>query len=78
MLGNLAGHNVKKQLTSELYPHKDKINMVCWNKNKKFSEQLIAIDSSGLMNVWEPKQMKVIDSIKASSNTWLTSVDVEK
>lgn len=78
VLTNLAGHNFKKRLTSDLYPHKDKINAVCWNKNKKFSEQLIAIDSSGLMNVWEPKGTKVIDSIKASSNTWLTSVDVEK
>ena len=30
------------------------------------------------MNVWEPRKLKVTDSIKASSNTWLTSVDVEK
>ncbi len=29
------------------------------------------------MNVWDPISGKVIDSIKASKSTWLTSVDVE-
>ncbi|KAL4470698.1 hypothetical protein ABPG72_016703 [Tetrahymena utriculariae] len=77
-LSNLQGHGIKKKLDSTDYPHKDKINTVCWNKNKKYSDQLIAIDSSGLMNVWVPNKNKVIDSIKASNSTWLTSADVER
>ena len=69
---------VKKKLTSDQFPHLDKINGICWNTNKKFKHQLIAVDSSGLMNIWDPISGKVVDSIKASKSTWLTSVDVEK
>jgi len=55
-----------------------KINGVVWN-NLKYKTQLLAIDSGGILTVFDVTKTsdKIIYKIEASK-TWLTSVDVDK